>query len=619
MMNKVNYIIATTVMFSMALASDYSAIAQNLPDGVYLTEQGLAYRKTATLVSGTTDRYKIELEAFVTGDVTVSNEAVPADIVLVLDVSGSMADEMFRDEYTARSSQGYSYNSYGNNAYYYKHTDDNYYRVTRGSYQTGGFLGIGATNHYYLTFSANGTTYYLFGNSVTTQRPSTPSSQWNDSAAGTTIWTGVLYTYQQISLGTKLANLKTAVGQFIDVIHTNDLYEIERDEQGHEISRTRRKDKDGHDTSLGNQIAIVKYARARYTNGSTTWNAANAPITVSGTGINYYQSQNLTEVVRGFTFTDTETRITDLKNAVNSFTAAGATASDFGMHLAYRLLGSLPTSGTNDRSGSVKTVVFFTDGSPTYQSAFQDAVATNTISRAYNAKNEYSAKVFTVGVFDDDDDNVDKYMNYTSSNYPEARSMSQPNNPIPAPQRVYYQNASGADLTSIFTTIAHASAGSGNTDVTAESSVVVDVIASSFALPENVKEEDITVQVAKCNGQREIEYNGETKTYLTFETARDPSQYGLPAITPHVDADNNKVSTTGFDFSSNYCWYDDTQNPGVGHGYKQIISFEITTADNVVGGLNVATNDRESGIYLKGSDRPLVRFNRPTVELPISI
>ena len=125
--------------------------------------------------------------------------------------------------------------------------------------------------------------------------------------------------------------------------------------------------------------------------------------------------------------------------------------------------------------------------------------------------------------------------------------------------------------------------------------------------------------MAPCDGQRQITYNGETKTYLTFGEEKSPTLYGLPAITPHVDATNNKVSTTGFDFSENYCWYESTSNPPKGHGYKQIIRFEITTAEGVVGGLNVPTNDEESGIYLKDSDTPLIKFNRPTVEIPISI
>ena len=239
-MKNIKYILITALS-SLVFVSGVTALAQNLPEGVYEEKNGLAYRKSASLKPGTTDRYIIDLEAFVTGEVTVEQKSVPADIILVLDVSGSMSEHMYSHTYTARSSQGYSYNSYGENEFYYKHTDGKYYLVSRGTYQTGGFIGIGATNHYYLTFTANGTAYYLYNNSVTTTRPSTPSSQWTTSAAGTTIWTGILYTETVTDLGTKIAALRTAVGTFIDKIQENDLYE--KNDQGQLV---RRKDKDGN-------------------------------------------------------------------------------------------------------------------------------------------------------------------------------------------------------------------------------------------------------------------------------------------------------------------------------------------------------------------------------------
>ena len=73
--------------------------------------------------------YTITLETYATGESALTETGIPVDIVLVLDVSGSM-DEMMYD-YTARPSQGYSYNGYGTNTYYYLHTDGNYYPVER--------------------------------------------------------------------------------------------------------------------------------------------------------------------------------------------------------------------------------------------------------------------------------------------------------------------------------------------------------------------------------------------------------------------------------------------------------------------------------------------------------
>ena len=576
-----------------------TTFAQNLPEGTYLEKNGIAYRKAATLKPGTTDRYIIDIEAFVTGAVHKVVSSKPADIVLVLDVSGSMNDRMHK--YTARTSQGYSYSGYGNNTYYYKHTDEQYYQVRRYDYNNWG-------DHYYaLYYQVGNNTYFLSGTGATTDYPE------NYTQPGTTIWTGVLYTRQDI--GTKMDSLKVAVGKFIDKIQENDLYET--DESGKVVideatgNPKRRKGVSGADTTLGNRIAIVKYARNRYTNGNTTWNS-NAPITVSGDGNNTYNGANVTEVSRAFTLTGTQANVDNLKAAVNSFNAAGATASDFGMNLAYRLINNIRQNDVARDTSDTKTVVFFTDGSPTYGNQFDDDVADHTISRAHEVK-QWGVKVFTVGVFSDlgaDASNVDKYMNFTSSNYPDAIGFNQGGTPVAAADRVFYQDASKADLSSIFTAIAESSGGSGNTDVSGTSPVTVDVIAASFALPTGASADDITVKVAKCVGKE--------GNYLQFDEPIDPGDAD-PAmtITPTVNTTTQKVSTTGFDFSANWCGYNEETKQY--QGYKQIISFEIKVNDNAVGGPDVLTNDEKSGIYLADATEPLVKFNRPTVKIPISI
>ena len=77
---------ATTVWRSMR---SFSAVPQNVEED----ENGLFLTKTADKIDGT-DAYQITLEAFVTGKVKISSETknIPSDIVLVLDVSGSMND-----------------------------------------------------------------------------------------------------------------------------------------------------------------------------------------------------------------------------------------------------------------------------------------------------------------------------------------------------------------------------------------------------------------------------------------------------------------------------------------------------------------------------------------------
>lgn len=582
-------------------------MAQNLPDGVYLEKDGIAYRKTATLKEGTTDKFIINLEAFVTGEVTVKNNSIPADIVLVLDVSGSMDDDMYSYTYTARSSQNYSYNTSNITDYYYKYNDE-YCKInqeTQAYYNN--LLDWGS--YYRLYFiTSNGTKYYLTrsgNNNIITTTPPTNVTGYL-SSPNTTIWAGVLYTAQRVSVGTKINALKTAVNAFIATIQHNDLY----DDDGN-----RRKDINGQDTSLGNQISIVKFAGDALNNTSEqTAGTSTYEYDFNVGSTHYAGTSQYTEVLARFLSASDD--YTTLTGIVNNLYALGGTSSDYGTTKANQLFSWLETNYPNRESS--RTVVFFTDGSPTHTTGFDDTVASSTIGNAYTLKSTHDATVFTVGVFSDlgsSEVDVNTYMNFTSSNYPEARTMSQGGTPIADNKRVYYQNASGADLTSVFTTIAEASGGSGNTEVTSTSSVTVDVVASSFSLPTNVSASDITVKVAPCNGKRSITYDGVTKDYLTFGTAKAATEYGLSSITPEVDSENNTVSTSGFDFSANWCGYDEEHSQY--HGYKQIISFEVTVAEGAVGGPNVATNDKKSGIYVNG--RQIAEFNRPTVKIPISI
>ncbi len=596
----IKYITLSTI----ALTAGLTLAAQTLPEGTYEGQNGIAYRKSSSLKPGTNDTYIVNLETFVYGEVTVKNEAIPADIILVLDVSGSMDETMYRYSYTARSSQEYTYNGYGNNTYYYKF-NDKYYPVSRSDDYS--WYVIFTVHRYYLTFTADGTTYYLTGNTVSTTAPSNPPGGAND-----TIWTGVLYTRTQQNLGSKLANLKTAVNSFIDQIVKNDLYE---DEAG----TIRRKDAGGHDTALGNQISIVKFAMDDYYTGNDTYDNASASITE---GNHFTDSDyNYTEVVKALTPTATETNVTALKSAVNSLQQGGATAGDFGLNLACRLLQDLKDKG--ERAGSSKTVVFFTDGSPTYGNNFQTNVATKAINRAYQLKNTYDATVFTIGVFSEEDDDVDTYMNYVSSNYPNATQFTQGGTPVPAAQRNYYQNASGVNLSEVFQVVAQASGGSGSTEVTSDAAVTVDVVASSFSIPATVTADDITVTIAPCTGQtkdKEEQADGKVRLYYTFGQAKEATQYlgSGKAITATVDAAHNMVSTTGFDFAEHWCGKDETLTPPNNfRGYKQIISFEIKLNEDAVGGHDVPTNDSKSGIYVNGVQ--VATFNRPVVKIPISL
>lgn len=160
---------------------------------------------------------------------------------------------------------------------------------------------------------------------------------------------------------------------------------------------------------------------------------------------------------------DTRSGLTDnltgLKTTVGDLTANGATRADLGMQQAVSVLG-------NARTDASKIVIFFTDGKPTSQSAFNDDVANDAIDSAKTMKSS-GASVYSVGIFeganpaanvsnvpDRSDETLmsNAFMQGVSSNYPNARAYT--NLGARVPDGNYYLAASDADaLNKVFETI----------------------------------------------------------------------------------------------------------------------------------------------------------------------
>ena len=82
-MKKIYYILFAIAFLVFAPSNDVQAQKETK------YEKGLGYSKN---ISKPNDKgvYTITLEAFTTGQVSVTKKSIPADIVLVLDISGSM-------------------------------------------------------------------------------------------------------------------------------------------------------------------------------------------------------------------------------------------------------------------------------------------------------------------------------------------------------------------------------------------------------------------------------------------------------------------------------------------------------------------------------------------------
>ena len=554
----------------------------------YTEKNHIAYSKYPTgPVNGI---YTIHLDTFVTGEKTVTEQSIPADIVLVLDLSGSMNSSMTTYSYTEMTSTPYTYNTYGYSTYYYKHTDGQYYPVYRGGYGS----------NRYLYFYVGRTVYYLSGSSVTGTQP-------RGYGQNDTIWTGILYT-QTRKTQTRIEALKEAVESFVGEIKKNDLY---------------KSDGSKRDKPLGNQIAVVKFA-SRVGNGTNiNYYNDDADAYLDADGGNHTARDgndyvHYTEVVKRLSPVETDAE--SIVSAVKGLTInKGATASDYGLHLAQNIIDHIPS----DRN-STKSVVLFTDGVPTHRvTKFSSSVASAAILNA-NGLKDAGATVFTVGVFDDlgsDYTNVTTYMNYVSSNYPNATSMTNggyrcDHSSIPEEDRkdpVFYQDASNADLSAVFRTIAQAAGGSQATTVTAEAATTVDVVSQSFDLPYGADPSSISVHFANCTG---VDENG----YLTFDEDNlidNPAEGEDGHVTITIDEATQKITATGFEYSGNWCGKDESLGENEYHGMKLMLEIPIEMSDDAVGGNQVGTNGPESGIYVDG--KPVLIFDVPHIDLPTNL
>lgn len=481
--------------------------------GGKVEKDGLVMSKTIKKTGDS--QFLLTLEAFATGTTTTTTTTDPVDIVLVLDVSGSMDDYME------------TYSISPNGTYYRKDSGGDFRRVYYCSSCGGWFT----REHVYTHYSTRLT-------------PKTSASDTNTSHT------------QFYSDVTKMETLKSAVSTFIDSVA---------------------------EKSPDSSIAIVKFAgNKRDTVGNDTYR-------------NGSYTYNYSQIVQELTPVNTGAR--SLKTAVNGLIAAGATAADYGMQHAQTII-----NGAKD-DGRQKVVIMFTDGEPNHNTDFDDTVANNAIKASKSIKDD-KAIVYTIGCFGGQagSSDVDTYMNYVSSNYPEATSMT--GGGAKADPANYYKTvSSAADLNNIFTDISQTI---GGTTVTLGStSVLRDVISDSFKLPAGADKSSIKAYSVDClDKNSDGSYSWQDKSAWT---AISPENIEL--------TDNNKtINVTGFDYADN--WVDQYGvNGSQSHGKKLVVEIPIVPEQDATG--SVKTNDDASGIYADSTVKdPFEKFPSPVVYIP---
>lgn len=221
----------------------------------------------------------------------------------------------------------------------------------------------------------------------------------------------------------RITALKSAAGDFIDTIANQNK---------------------GLPAEKQHKVAIVKFA------GKKSSSVGNGKYRSNGYTYNYSQ------VMKELTPCDTA-GATSLMDTVNSISPAGSTRADFGLQLAQSQLAS------NGRADAKKVVVFFTDGSPTSTSGFENDVATSAVTSA-KAMKDSGATIYTIGIFNgakpaDDPtksgtSKENRFMHAVSSNYPLATSYDAGSLGSRAQNSNYYQSAATAsELEKVFSGI----------------------------------------------------------------------------------------------------------------------------------------------------------------------
>ena len=477
--------------------------------------------------------YSLTLEAYVTNEVTKGSKTTPLDIVLVLDVSGSMAQNTTSYTYEATQETNWSYSdidSWWADEYYYK-VGESYYEVHAVWERKGSF-----PNRY--------TEYSLYYSDDNGIRHSLGEPARDEDS--TILSNTVLYTRRNDGSTSKLSAMKTAVNSFID-----------------QVAENAAGDTSTTEDNVIHRISIVKFGSD---NRDSVGNGHNR------SGYNYSQVvKDLTEV---------SSNVQELKSTVNSLDASGATQVNYGLKHAQRVLSGDQQYGLGGaREEAKQVVVVFTDGQPTSGSSWEGGVAADAVNLACDLK-DGGVTVYTIGMFEDADPSdtdgrFNKYMNGVSSNYPNAEvtnwrgDRTQDWDDCKLGGRVtegnYYFAADDAEeLENAFSTIAD---NVSTSKVAAGANTVLsDTLSEFFTFPKGLtgSSDGGMVQYAEVKGQ---DADG---SYTWYEPET------LTGVTPVVNADSKTITVKGFDYTANAVTKTTNQDGTVTwSGGKLVLTFPI--------------------------------------------
>lgn len=624
-------------------------------------DNGVVTSKTATKNADGT--YTITLEAYATGSKVISEiqKDVPTDIVLVLDQSGSMADDMGTVKYEKYSSKTTNANNYdrrhngGNANLWYKLSDGSYVPVnvekskvynalsTSLKNYTSNWIGTTTSDCYYyykdalyekvgdayqkvtVTYTGNrrdGYTYtYTFSDG--TKVVSEENDGVPDFGSRGPLYTlaadgnSTVYTYTYTDADGVTQTIGTSTGkdtkyaQFYQRSVSSSgggtrlaALKSAATEFANSVA-TKAAGKDGQlgtDDDVDHRIAVVGFADTDDDYGYNTGVFIGSKMTKYKNASSVYAT-----ALQSMKTTDGQNNVTASLGALQT---SGATRTDLGMEMAKGILDANPVPADQTRN---RVVIVFTDGSPTDFNGFQVNVANSAITTANNIKSG-GATVYGIGIFAGADatspgTKPTKNLSDNSSALPAAcnwfmQNLSSNNGVVQNPS--YYLSAADAEsLKNIFKQISDQIETGGSSTTLSSEAVVKDIISQQFCLPAGTTAEQIRLQTYACTGKTGDKYQ--------WSKTDDGNKGAVSSI-----RQDGQVSVTGFDFADNWCGVE-TQTDGteVPRGHKLVISFEVVPKDGFLGGNDVFTN-ANAAIYANSTSQlPVATFERPQVNVPI--
>lgn len=544
-----SFIMVLTMLPSMVFAAGNSDTST---DGSTVSENGLTLTKTATLENDGT--YTINLEAYATGTTTTVTEksGTPLDIVLVIDQSGSM----YRDGYLEPMKEAVTsfVDSISDNAKEYN-VDHRIaivgYASDRDDGESSGDAAGPVNGNQNERWTNTG--IYVNGEFKNYETPRGYTPIYRDQMDQNETYYIEGYGYTEITYNTQQQEWG---------------YYNWRDRWQSVTPRTSQYDSNRNHTQVYTYTEGDSLTASDYQNALVSVNTADEEGNVSVTG--------------------------SVTTAINNLAASGATRTSYGMEMANQVFANNSIDGTERQ----RIVVVFTDGEPG-QSGYESNEANSAIGEAYTTKQTYGAKVYTIGLYSQAGNDVTNFMNYLSSNYPNAQSTWNPGQLVSESERNYYQTTDDvSELENIFTNISN-EIQNPSTEVTLDANAVMkDIMGTGFAIPSGYDiSNNVSIQTVEGSTTDNTNYSWGTVTNVTMSP---------DGINASVSAGGDAIEVTGFDYAANYI--------ATGHnGAKIVVQIRgILPTDEAVTNAVISTNNAESGIYASStSETAALTFPEP--------